>query len=383
MDRRNFIKTSAAGFAGLAMLDHITPAFAQDVQVKENDKYSIVILGDTHYDAEDPEKYHAGYTDPSPTREANHRREFGRNGRMWAGRSRQLVKRAACLVDEDTRFTLQMGDLIQGDTATEEAHRRFLDDAFNLFKNELAPDLPFVTVAGNHDLRGNDDALCTRVYTEYMTARMTQELGQEIHSTNFLFHSGPDVFVVINFTKPNVEEITSLLKQARGARHVFVVVHGPVFPYDNPKYFWWTLLGSKKDKHAEERRQMRALLASLNAIVLCGHTHATEFVDWYGDGGRITQMTMSSVWANEEQANYKELASGPEEYGSLFAKLNPENATEANLALFAEYRAGMKAYSTASSAGSYKLNVEGGRVWVDFYGGDSPRLTKRFILREP
>ena len=26
----------------------------------EGGKYAVVILGDTHYDAEDPEKYHAG-----------------------------------------------------------------------------------------------------------------------------------------------------------------------------------------------------------------------------------------------------------------------------------------------------------------------------------
>ncbi len=347
----------------------------------KKDKYSVVILGDTHYDAADPEFYHKGYFDPNPKREANHRKEFVRNGKMWAGRSKDLVKRAACLVDDDTRFVLQMGDLIQGDTADAATHKRFLDDAVNLFKNDLAPDLPFVTVAGNHDLRGNDDAVCTQAYTEYMCKRMSQELGQEIKSTNFLFRIGPDAFVVVNFTKPKVDEITALLQEAAGARHVFVIIHGPVFPYDDHRYYWWYLLGNRKDSHAESRRQMRKLLASLNAIVLCGHTHSTEFLDWYGDGGRITQMTMSSVWTSDEQAGYRVLADGADGYGTMLFKKNPELDTEANRALFDEYRAGIRQYSIANSAGSYKMIVDGPKVYIDFYAGDSARLTKRFKLR--
>ena len=378
MDRRSFFKVSAAGLAGLSLPGEFLLAKGREDAAG---KYSVVILGDTHYDALDPELYHKGYELADKVREANHRKEFVRNGKMWAGRSRDLVKRAACLVDEDTKYVFQMGDLIQGDTADAETHKRYLDDALNLFKTEVAPDLPFVTVAGNHDLRGNDDAVVTKAYTEYMSARMSKELGQEITGTNFLFRNGPDAFVVVNFTKPKVDEITALLNEARGARHIFVIVHGPVFPFDDPKYYWWYLLGNRKDSKAEERRKMRALLASLNAIVLCGHTHTTEFCDWYGDGGRITQMTMSSVWRDESQATYTVLASGAEEYGTLLFKLKPETATEANKALFDEYRAGIREYSLSEAAGSYKLFVDGEHVWVDFYAGDSPRLSKRFTLR--
>jgi hypothetical protein len=90
---------------------------------------------------------------------------------------------------------------------------------------------------------------------------------------------------------------------------------------------------------------------------------------------------MSSVWAKPEQGSYTELASGPEAYGTLLFEKNPELRTEANLALFDEYRKGLQAYSTADAAGSYKLFVDGKRVWVDFYAGDSPRLSKRFQLR--
>ena len=380
MDRRDFLKISAAGLAGLSL-----PSFSETVFAKggaaSDKKYSIVILGDTHYDAADPEVYHAGYTDPKPEREANHRKEFVRNGKMWAERCPALLNRAACLVDDDTAFVFQVGDLIQGDTADAETHKRFLDDTMNLMKDAVAPDLPFVTVVGNHDIRGNDDAVCRQAYREYMCQRMSQELGQEVTGTNFLFHKGEDAFVVVNYASKNLDKVKSLLNDARGARHVFVLIHTPVFPYDDSKYFYWYFLGNRKDSRAEERREMRALLASLNAIVLCGHTHETEFLDWRGDGGRITQMTMSSVWSYASRGEYKVLASGAKGYGTILFKEKPELATPANVALFEEYRAGIRDYSIADSVGSYKLIVDGSRVFVDFYPGASPRRAARFKLR--
>ena len=100
-------------------------------------------------------------------------------------------------------------------------------------------------------------------------------------------------------------------------------------------------------------------------------------MDWYGDGGRITQMTMSSVWAKEEQGTYRVLASGADGYGTL-SKFENEEAAKA---LFDEYRPGILRYSYANAAGSYKLFVEDHDIYVDFYAGDSPRLSERFHLR--
>ena len=377
MDRRSFFKYSAGAVVGASLLGRATEAFAAD-----RGKYSVVILGDTHYDAPDPDKYHADYTDPNPTREANHRKEFVRNADMWDVRCPALVNRAARLVDDDTRFVLQMGDLIQGDTATAAAHTAFLADTFDLLKQGVAPNLPFVTVAGNHDLRGNDDAVAKKAYADYMPARLSKELGKPIQDTNFRFDVGDDAYIVLNFTQADVARIEQLLRGAEGARHTFVVVHSPVFPYDSASYWWWILLGSRDDKRAEERRYVRRLLASRQAVVLCGHTHKTELLDWYGDGGRITQMTMSSVWAKESQGAWTEKVSSPDGYGSQMLKSHPELGEPGPVQdLFNEYRPGVRRYSWADAAGSYKLLVGPDDIFVDFYAGSSTLLSHRFQLR--
>jgi hypothetical protein len=377
MDRRSFFKYSAGAVVGASLLGRATKAFAAD-----DGPYSVVILGDTHYDAPDPEKYHAGYTDPNPTREANHRKEFVRNADMWEARCPALVKRAAALVDGNTRFVLQMGDLIQGDTATADVHAAFLADTFDLLKQGVASGLPFVTVAGNHDLRGNDDAIATKAYADYMPARLTKELGKAISDTNFRFSVGDDAYIVLDFTHPNVARIEQLFQEMLGARHTFVVVHSPVFPYDSASYWWWFLLGSRDDKRAEERRHIRRLLAEREAIVLCGHTHKTELLDWYGDGGRITQMTMSSVWAKEAQGTWTEKVSSPEGYGTQMLKGHPELGGPGHVQdLFNEYRPGIQRYSWADAAGSYKLLVGPEEIFVDFYAGSSTLLSHRFQLR--
>ena len=377
MDRRSFFKYSAGAVVSASLLGRATEAFAAD-----RGKYSVVILGDTHYDAPDPDKYHADYTDPNPTREANHRKEFVRNADMWDVRCPALVNRAARLVDDDTRFVLQMGDLIQGDTATAAAHTAFLADTFDLLKQGVAPNLPFVTVAGNHDVRGNDDAVAKKAYADYMPARLSKELGKPIQDTQFRFDVGDDAYIVLNFTQADVARIEQLLRGAEGARHTFVVVHSPVFPYDSASYWWWILLGSRDDKRAEERRYVRRLLASRQAVVLCGHTHKTELLDWYGDDGRITQMTMSSVWAKESQGAWTEKVSSPDGYGSQMLKSHPELGEPGPVQdLFNEYRPGVRRYSWADAAGSYKLLVDPDDIFVDFYAGSSTLLSHRFQLR--
>ena len=118
--------------------------------------------------------------------------------------------------------------------------------------------------------------------------------------------------------------------------------------------------------------------------MLCGHIHRTEFADWYGDGGRITQMTMNSVWSRDELGKYEVTSQGASEYGEMRKKvtaLDNGSAPKDETALFDEYRPGLKQYSVSPAAGSYKMNVSKSGVSIDFYAGDSQELSQQFILR--
>lgn len=393
MDRRNFLKVTGAGIAA-ATVGSTVDAFAGDRSKKSdkaakagagqdpNEDYSIVILGDTHWDMGADAPYHVGYSDPNPTREKNHWREIARNGEMWKGRCPGLVKAAGAAAGVDTKMFLHMGDMIQGDTGSLQQHKDMLDGAVTYLKGLLG-EKPFVTVVGNHDIRMKDENVGAQAYKEYMTQRMSQELGRKIEKTTFAFWVGKDAYIVIDFVRPDDEEVERLFKETEGARYTFVVIHCPVLPYDNVKYYNW-IYHCRKEPSQSKRLHFRELFAKRGVIVLCGHSHTTECAEWWGDGGRITQMTMSSVWSKDELGKYFVEAQGADEYGRLREASQRAKGIEVpaeETALFDEYRPGLKAYTMSHSCGYYKLHVSDYGVYVDFYAGDDATPSHTFILR--
>lgn len=228
MDRREFLSVSAASLAGFALFGIPDSAFAR-TSSKNPRKYSVVILGDTHFDTEPASVYHSFYNEPVEWLNRVQRAEFARNGEMWRDRCPRLLKRCAALVDDSTMMAFQMGDLIQGDCGKGEVHQKMLNDVMDAFKKEFKG-LPFVTVVGNHDIRGVD---AEKVYHEYMPKRMSQELGKDIQKTTFYFTIGPDAFLVLDFNRPDDAEIEKMLIETKDARHTFIITHGPVFPMDD------------------------------------------------------------------------------------------------------------------------------------------------------
>ena len=375
MKRRDFLALSATGIVGLGLSSFPLSVLAKGRGEKS---YSLILLGDTHYDVDPSTVYHADYLENKDKINKAHLSEFARNGEMWKDRCPRLLRRANQLIGKDTRMVLQMGDLVQGDCGNGEVHRKMLSDALDRMKGELNG-LPFVTVVGNHDIRGVD---AKQVYHQFMPGRMSQELGKTITKTTFGFNIGDDAYIFIDFNNPDDAEIDRLLDETKGARHTFIVTHGPVFPADISSCRW-IFHGGASEADTEARRYFRQAFAKRNAIVLCGHIHTTDFMDWYGDGGHITQMTMSSVWTSEKQKTYAVRSEGADQYGMLREKrrLKGEDLKDER-ALFDEYRPGIRRYANSTSQGCYKLNVSKKRVTIDFYAGDSQEVSKQFVVRE-
>ena len=377
MDRREFLNISFCSLAGLALSGSLTPAEAR--KRRRDAQYSMVILGDTHFDAEPASVYHSFYDEPVEWLNRVQRAEFARNGEMWRERCPRLLKRAACLVDENTRMALQMGDLIQGDCGNPDVHRKMLEDVMNRFKAEFGG-LPFVTVSGNHDIRGKG---ARAAYNEYMPKRMSQELSKEILKTTFGFNVGDDAYLVLDFNRPDDAETEKLLSDSKGARHTFVISHGPLFPMDSDSCRWF-YHGADKPEDTQARRHFRSEFAKRKVICLCGHSHHTRLTEWKGDGGLITQLEMTSVWAGEANGIYKVHCDDPQKYGlnRMNRKTMPDGSPiKDESALFDEYWPGLTRYLDSIAAGSYKMRVSDKSVEVDFYPGDDTFCATTFKLR--
>ena len=345
----------------------------------QDESYSVVILGDTHYDKEPASVYHSDYNEPVEWLNRVQRAEFARNGEMWRDRCPRLVRRAAALVDKDTKFAYQAGDLIQGDCGNPEVHKKMLGDVMDYIKGEFGG-LPFVTVAGNHDIRGTG---ALQAYHEFMPVRISRELGKDIAKTTFSFRVGPDVYIALDFEHPDDEELDKLLDESEDARYTFILCHSSLFPSDDYAARWF-FHGRNKPEHTAARRHFRERFAKRRVIALCGHDHCTRFMEWEGDGGRITQLTVNSVWDKEERNQYVLACSKPEEFGERrkAIKTQPNGKPVVDeTELFEEYKPGLKVYMLAWTAGSYKMNISPKGVTVDFYAGDSQEITHTFVLR--
>lgn len=379
MRRREFISgLAAAGLAGGCRLFK-----------KAGESYSVGVLGDTHYDADPDTTYHLAFriefdgTGKHPSRY----REFKRNAKMWAGPSKRILQASGKCVTPDTRFVLQLGDLVQGDCNDFGVHKKMLGDTLAFMRKVYPRGLPFLSVCGNHDIRhGNDknDNAAIKPYEQFMVPYARKQLGDwacgTVDDTTYGFRCGPDLYVMLNFNKgvKTMPVVRRILEENADVRYTFVVTHGGVYPFDCWNRRWFYLGKPKED---EARREMRSLLASRDAIVLCGHTHHLELKDAKFPEGWLTELTMNTVQGlstgGENPAVPEVIREGTNHYGDAeWVRKDP-----AAQALFDEYRPYMTRYYLANAVGHGRLRVSDDGVWFDYYGRDALTPTKTFLIR--
>ena len=256
--------------------------------------YTISILGDTHFDAAPSSLYHGKWVPRHRQDWLDRQGEFKRNQDMWATRLPRLIAAAAQTRRLDTAYLFQMGDLIQGDCTDLETHLRFFKDAQVACSKDFG-DLPFLTVCGNHDIRGGGD----KAFDAYVLPIAAKAIGKPVTSANFLFFHGSDAYVFVDFMRPDAAKIDAMLDASEGARHTFFVLHSPIAPYDGWGAYWF-LFGKPKD--AEWRRALFSRLLRRRAIVLCGHIHRTQIRRWVRPEGELVEFSANSVWRKQEDA---------------------------------------------------------------------------------
>ena len=372
MNRRDFLKLGIGALAAAG-------AGCAGSRASQS-SYSVLVLGDVHFDAPEIGVYHAHYKPTKKKLADLFPLRMKREHDQWSGLMQRLAAAARKDIRPDTAFVLQQGDLIQGNCAKADVHAKMLEDGFAYFKKTVSPDLPFLPVVGNHDVDGSawlDKKLPMDVYCETMFPKLTRELGQAVDNTTFAFRQGPDLFLYADFNFPDLERILNLLEDNAKVRYTFLVSHGAVVPVGPGKSFRWFLLGKKE--HEAARRKLFAELCRRNAFALVGHNHITTLMDLKTPEGRLAQFMSTSVWSVERQAD------SPPKYTSLdgYARL-PKATKDYNLedarALFAEYRPHLKDFFLSNQQGRFMLDVSDSAVTMTAYGGDHAEVSRRFPL---
>lgn len=373
LSRRNFIGQVAVcgAFCGCSSLQG------------DGRAYSVSILGDTHFDAEPRNVYHAFWTPRSESDRRDRENEFARNTAMWSSRLPRLIAAAAQTCRADTAFLLHMGDLIQGDCNNDDRQMKMLQDAAAACTRGF-PDIPFLPVPGNHDLR-NGGTKAFDLFFEKLAEKAPKFCTS---STSTAFWQGPDAYILLDFMRPDVDLINRLLDKTEGARYTFIVVHSPIAASDTWGPYWF-LLGKPKDTNA--RRALFARLLRRQAIVLCGHLHVTQIRRWRVGTDELVEFCANSVWRQQEDVP-KQTAFTPADYGS-YSRQHPtpmgedhdgchQTRTQAEItALLDEYKQGLVDYRQYRAAGHYLMNVSDTGVEVDFYACDSKTPTQTFTLK--
>ena len=354
--------------------------------------YSVVVLGDLHYDGDTPGKFHGEYLKTLKGAKPKRLDEFKRNAKMWAGPSRKMLAASGKCASSDTAFVLQLGDLIQGDCESSAIHTQMLAEATSLLETTY-PGLPIVTVCGNHDIRqGTSTRGATKAYNQFMLPYLTRQLSgvvtNAVTKTTFGFRRGPDLWIIADFNVGgrDLDVIKQLLADNEDVRYTFFCSHAPVIPSDiSAKNHARRGIFLGSEKNDRQRREMRAIFAKRNVIVLCGHLHDLECNVWQGDGGSITEMLVNSVLCRnstlDNPAEPDVVFDSPARYGDWPADKVRDAETAAIDTLFAEYRAGFFKRYAARAAGHYALRISDSGVTIDYYGRDATTPTKTFVLR--
>ena len=345
--------------------------------------YAVSVLGDTHYDAEPESVYHSHYDESNKWAKVQHE-EFRRNGEMWRTRCPEMLAASAELAHRlDTRFVLQLGDIIQGDCDDVPTHKKMLDDCIRLLRRPYPAGLPFLTVIGNHDFRGKGARAAYFEFAEPFMAteisRLADDGNRRVKYPAFSFRVGPDLWVFCDFETKDMDPISDLIDADPSARHVFLVTHGPftTLTPSGGSYRW--RLGGRPCSEAS-RPRLYETLSRRHAIVLSGHTHTTNFYRHENRFGGFTEFTANSVWSKPELATAVPIHDKAEDYGAgdlSYIKSEKREDFRRELDFF---KPGVREYFYNRGAGHYRLDVADDRVTMAFYPGAALEPARRFRL---
>jgi hypothetical protein len=347
-------------------------------------EYSVVLLGDLHYDKlgyHDTNimkfKPHMDYIEGTKNKDGN----FSlRNHTFWTTKSKNLSMKnvllnekmwqkyvpdildAAAFAAKENRsvFAVQLGDLIHGDCGTEALHKKNLQDAASELDRRFGQNV-FI-LCGNHDSRGpGGEAAWDSVMMPYL-----QSIAKNRSSAgmNYFMRIGKDLFYFHDLMNPDVDFMEKVFKENADARYTFFFTHVIVLPMDR---------GSFNSILSDDFHRIFALLEKRDAIILAAHTHRISLTRYHNkaDGHRMSQFVLNSTVRNiEKQKNFvpddsaRRTVFQPEEFYKMLWKRYFEGKLETPV--------------HADGAGFAVLRISEDGVYAEYHnvGQDKPYIFK-------
>ena len=322
-------------------------------------EYSVIFLGDTHFDGAD-EKYH-----PAGISKAR-----DRDTEMWKERLPAMMKAANGQATEDTAFVLQAGDMVEGGSGTAGAHKNMLVDGYKALQSFFS--VPLLTVAGNHDVSSRvqkGEPAASVVYSQFAKEYVLPAINRiegvsdvRAAGSDFAFRYGKDLYLIVNFNNGyrGTDFIRKALEENADARYKIVLCHAGPIPWD---YNWlpgYRLYGTRNAKQQE----MLELFQKYNCVFLVGHIHAIAALEYTTDKGSIHQIMGNCVWLPWDKKPIKITPDDPANYGrELLKGRNQQAMTE----LVNQFKPGIKKNFLADGAGYMTLQVNDDNITVNYF----------------
>ena len=228
------------------------------------ESYGFLFVSDTHLGAK--KSYYTG-----PEKKLRSRKTPDRADRAMPVYEALFARMAK---ESGAQFLIHAGDMIEGYTTGEAAHRDELTNAIAFMKKHL--EIPLYLVKGNHDAvgLGGEEA-----YREVMLKEIGRNAGSDLAEANYAFRHGGDLFVCVDYSTDWLEFLKKTLeKQETRPRYTFLVLHLNVMPF----------VGKKMIAATE-------LLSRHNGIILCGHHHRNMLLKYRKGEREVTQLTVASM----------------------------------------------------------------------------------------
>ncbi|MBQ9803915.1 MAG: metallophosphoesterase [Lentisphaeria bacterium] len=321
------------------------------------DNYALAVFSDLHYTEM---RFHS----PDPKR-AWVMEQAARYARVWREITPKMLARAAA---KNPEFALALGDNLEGyfnSPANQAQALRELDKQMKQFFRK-----PWIPVVGNHEY---SPAANREAYFE-----TAAELGLTPASRSFHRRYGKDLYIFWDNISARLAPVAKALQENPDARYVFLVCHYPVLPVSG-RGIRAVAFGNKHQDG--DRRKLLDMLASRNAIVLCGHIHRFALSEFQNSAGRITQVMFNSTVDSFSWLTPKEMA--VDSRYPFISEIDPAKVKDpADAAQFlAEYQPHIKKTVFINAVGYGVLKVSASGVAVELFSGSDDARFAAWQLR--